>query len=78
MIKNIAAVLLAAVMILIFPLRCQAAQSTSESSGSSKSSTESTDDEENKDGDWKIFLSIGAGIIVVGIVIGAIASKDAK
>ena len=75
----------AVVMLLALPVKCAAEHSpnndTSDSgtvSSAEKSHHKDKDPEDEHDGDWKIFLSIGAGITIVAFVIGAIASRDAK
>jgi len=69
-------------MVLAFPLSAFAKEkkAVSENESSLVSSDVSSDSSaaaEKPGGDWKIFLSIGAGIAVVAVVIGVIASKDA-
>ncbi len=78
---RLAAVILfsAVLMVLTFPL-CAAAEgadSVNETESSRVSSENSSEGDEKSGGDWKIFVSIGAGIAVVAVVIGIIASKDA-
>lgn len=73
----------AVLMILALPVKCTAADSRSSETSdrktvSAEESREGKSSEDKNDGDWKIFLSIGAGITIVAVVIGAIASRDAK
>lgn len=81
MIRYAAAVMFCAVlMVLAFPLSAAAKEKEPADESSlvgAESSSSRSDTEEKNSGDWKIFLSIGAGIAVVAVVIGVIASKDA-
>ncbi len=68
-------------MLLSFPVCCSAsgAESTSDSSSAEViSSADSSKAESSRsDSSWKIYLSIGAGIVIVAVTIGVIASRDA-
>ncbi len=85
MFRRVAAIVFFSVlMLLALPVCCLAAgaESFDESSeaavmSTSESSKSEKDKKEKNDRSWMIYLSIGAGIVIVAVTIGVIASRDA-
>ena len=82
MFRRITAIVFCSVlMLLAFPVCCLAsgAESFDESSEAAVMSTSESSEAEKEKGDnsWMIYLSIGAGIVIVAVTIGVIASRDA-
>lgn len=83
MFRRITAIVFCSVlMLLAFPVCCLAsgAESFGESSSEAAvmSTSESSEAEKEKgDNSRMIYLSIGAGIVIVAVTIGVIASRDA-
>ncbi len=82
MFRRITAIVFCSVlMLLAFPVCCLAAgaESFDESSEAAVMSTSESSEAEKEKGDNSrmIYLSIGAGIVIVAVTIGVIASRDA-
>lgn len=86
MFRRITAIVFCSVlMLLAFPVCCLASGAESFGESSSKAAVMSTSDssksekdkKEKNDSSWMIYLSIGAGIVIVAVTIGVIASRDA-
>ena len=82
MFRRVAAIVFFSVlMLLALPVCCLAAgaESFDESSEAAEMSTSESSEAEKEKGDNSrmIYLSIGAGIVIVAVTIGVIASRDA-